>query len=560
MRDEHEPLRALRSSRGFDAREVLDAKLCRLNRWFAAEELNAAVVGVSGGVDSALVLGLLMAASKQAGSALRKVVPLLLPVAGPGATGQEAATERGRRVAAALGAEVWHVPLGPALVATVGALSNASGLAFSPWSEGQCLSIMRTPALYGAAALLQTHGFRSVVVGTTNHDEGAYLGFFGKASDGMVDVQPISDLHKSEVRSLALLLGVPSDIVSSPPSGDVFDGRSDEQMIGTTYDAIEAVLRLLELDQDPAQAGAAAWQAVSRQHAANLHKYLGTSAAVHLDVMPRGIPGGWRDESFAGRGERRPPRGVLLGEWRPPPLPLDEVRRLPQCTALPLPEGIALRAHAVLSHADCQRLIAAMHDSGKAEAVGVSGIKGSYGVGSVRATAWSPELAGALWRRLKPAVPTVRFLHAHSPTDGFATKERSGHRSWRVVGLSPVLRFMRYEPGGQHFCHYDAGFDYGDGRRSLLSVVFYLSETPDSGATRFVRDGQGKKPTAERDFSDWTRETRAEEVLCEVHAKRGDALVFDHRLCHDVQRWDGPGSRLIVRADVVYEAIPDGRQ
>jgi len=367
MRDEHEPLRALRSSRGFDAREVLDAKLCRLNRWFAAEKLNAAVVGLSGGVDSALVLGLLMAASKQAGSALRKVVPLLLPVAGPGATGQEAATERGRRVAAALGAEAWHVPLGPALAATVGALSNASGLAFSPWSEGQCLSIMRTPALYGAAALLQTHGFRSVVVGTTNRDEGAYLGFFGKASDGMVDVQPISDLHKSEVRSLALLLGVPSDIVSSPPSGDVFDGRSDEQMIGTTYDAIEAVLRLLELDQDPAQAGAAAWQAVSRQHAANLHKYLGTSVAVHLDVMPRGIPGGWRDESFAGRGEQRPPSGVLLGEWRPPPLPLDEVRRLPQCTALPLPEGIALRAHAVLSHADCQRLIAAMHDSGKAE-------------------------------------------------------------------------------------------------------------------------------------------------------------------------------------------------
>jgi len=43
------------------------------------------------------------------------------------------------------------------------------------------------------------------------------------------------------------------------------------------------------------------------------------------------------------------------------------------------------------------------------------------------------------------------------------------------------------------------------------------------------------------------------------HAQRGDALLFDHRLCHDVQRWDGPGSRLIVRADVVYEAIPDGR-
>ena len=53
--------------------------------------------------------------------------------------------------------------------------------------------------------------------GTTNRDEGAYLGFFGKASDGMVDLQPISDLHKSEVRALATRLGVPAEIVEAAP-------------------------------------------------------------------------------------------------------------------------------------------------------------------------------------------------------------------------------------------------------------------------------------------------------------------------------------------------------
>jgi NAD+ synthase (glutamine-hydrolysing) len=52
--------------------------------------------------------------------------------------------------------------------------------------------VIRTPALYGAAALLQTHGYRSVVVGTTNRDEGSYLGFFGKASGGMVDLLRVS--------------------------------------------------------------------------------------------------------------------------------------------------------------------------------------------------------------------------------------------------------------------------------------------------------------------------------------------------------------------------------
>ena len=44
-----------------------------------------------------------------------------------------------------------------------------------------------------------------------------------------------------------------------------------------------------------------------------------------------------------------------------------------------------------------------------------------------------------------------------------------------------------------------------------------------------------------------------------VRPAAGDALVFDHRICHDVERWDGPGERVIVRGDVVYEAVPDGR-
>jgi hypothetical protein len=157
----------------------------------------------------------------------------------------------------------------------------------------------------------------------------------------------------------------------------------------------------------------------------------------------------------------------------------------------------------------------------------------------------------------------VRFLGDLTPTDGFAIPsgpgKRTGHRSYRVVGLSPLLRFMRYDPGGRHLCHYDAGFDYGDGRRTLLSVVLYLTDAPHSGATRFVRDGQESMPVRERKFEDWSRDTRDDEVTLSVHPARGHALVFDHRLCHDVQRWEGPGPRVIVRADVVYEAIPDGR-
>lgn len=546
--DEH-LLRRLREARAFDPAEVASAKIGRIRRWFASQELDAAVVGVSGGVDSALVLALLCAVAKLEGSPLRRVVALLLPIGGAGATRQAEATEHGRLVAEALGAEIWEAPMTEALAAIVSSLSRASSLSFDSWSEGQCLSVVRTPALYGAAALLQQHGARSVVVGTTNRDEGAYLGFFGKASDGMVDLQPISDLHKSEVRALARHLGVPEVVVTAVPSGDVHDGRVDEEMIGASYDEVEIALRMRELEL------AHAAPAIDRQHAVNRHKYAVGDPAVHLDVMPRGVPGGWRDEVLSGRSETRPPAGAIPGAWDPPEIDLDPFTALPSWERLALPRAFASRVAGVLTPADCARLHDAMTRSGVAAPVGVTGVGGAngYGIGSVRATAWSPALAAKLWKRLRPAIPSLRFLDDLTPTDRFA------HRTYRVVGLSPLLRFMRYEPGGRHLCHYDAGFDYGDGRRTLLSVVFYLTDAPGSGATRFVRDGQESLPVPSRDFADWSRDTRDDEVITSVHPARGHALVFDHRLCHDVQRWDGPGPRVIVRADVVYEAVPDGR-
>lgn len=554
--DERRLLAALREGRGFVTSEVAAAKLGRLTQWFSANQLDAAVVGVSGGVDSALVLALLYELQKR--NVLRRVVAMLLPIHGRATTGQARATARGRSVAEALGAELWEAPLAAAQVAMMEALTNSAGLASNAWSDGQVASIMRTPALYGAAALLQQHGYRSVVVGTTNRDEGAYLGFFGKASDGAVDLQPISDLHKSEVRALARHFRVPEEIVTAVPAGDVHDGRSDEEMIGASYDEVEMVVRVRELERGGQGASRAAVVAIAEHHTRNAHKYAVGNAAVHLDVMPRGVPDGWSDEVLSGRTEKPPPAAALAGAWELPPLSLDAISTWPSVEPVAV-AGFAREVGYVLSAADCARLREAMRTAPAPEAVGVTGVRDSYGAGSVRATAFCPALARALFARLRPALPSVRFLDAHAPTDHFATASRTGHRTWRLVGLSPLLRFMRYDKGGQHFCHYDAGFDYGDGRRTLLSVVFYLADAAHSGATRFVRDGQEHRPTRERNFEDWARETAAHEIVARVAPREGAALVFDHRLPHDVERWDGPGARIIIRADVVYEAIPDGR-
>jgi len=563
----------LRAGRGFDGPEVLAAKLGRLRRWFAAADLDAAVVGVSGGVDSATVLALLGALAAEPATPLRRVVALVAPIAGPGATNQEEAARRGEAVAAALGIEVWPAPLGDAHAATRTALEQAAGgLRFDDWAAGQLLSVVRTPALYGAVALLRAHGHRAVVVGTTNRDEGAYLGFFGKASDGMVDLQPISDLHKWEVRELAGLLGVPGEVIAAEPRGDVWDGRTDAEMIGAPYDDVELVLRLRELDRDPGLVAAtltdaseaeglrAAAAAVDAHHRVNAHKYRVGSPAVHLDVLPRGIPDGWPDEPLSGRDETPPDPADLPGWWIPPP----ELRLAPARATVPAVAPLDHRvvvAPDLLTPAECERLLVAMTSAAVTEAVGVTGARDGGGTGSRRATAWAPELAADLWQRLRPAVPTVRFLGPTDATDGWAVPGRAGHRTWRVVGLSPLLRFMRYDAGGHHLVHHDAGYDYGDGRRTLVSVVWYLtSATPhQGGATRFVDDGQAHLPVWARDHRDWDRPTRPDEVAVAVSPRCGAALVFDHRRAHDVEVWRGPDPRVIIRADVVYEAVPDGR-
>ena len=76
-------------------------------------------------------------------------------------------------------------------------------------------------------------------MGTGNRDEDGYLGYFCKAGDGVVDVQLIADLHKSEVFKVGAVLGVPESILNSPPSADLWEGQTDENELGVTYDFVE---------------------------------------------------------------------------------------------------------------------------------------------------------------------------------------------------------------------------------------------------------------------------------------------------------------------------------
>ena len=203
-----EHLARLRVARNFQPGPWVQAKMSCLNHYFAQARLCGAVVGVSGGIDSSLVAALLHRASRQPGSPIKHIALLAMPAHDdPGVTGQADATNRARILATHLGLALHEIDVAPAALANRRRISSSMQIQDTPWASGQGIAIARTQALYQAASLASSIDRPSLVVGTTNRDEGAWLGYVGKASDGMVDLQPISDLHKSEVLAVARHLG-----------------------------------------------------------------------------------------------------------------------------------------------------------------------------------------------------------------------------------------------------------------------------------------------------------------------------------------------------------------
>lgn len=281
--------------RDFNSTIVLSKKVKAINQFFEEEGLDTAVVGLSGGIDSSVVYYLLLYAANVYGSPIKRVVGAFMSIKTDGITGQDDAEKYFLELVDDVPEYILQnrvdFPISIDLTKTAEAYFKAL-LPSNDWVRGQIGSIVRTPALYGLAAKQQYYGYKSIVVGTTNRDEGAYIGFFGKASDGMVDLQPIADLHKSEVYELAKLLNVPNSIINRIPKGDVWDNKNDEEMIGASYDVLEMYLTLLDNNATYLISYVKDCSDLNKwilnieiQRQKNLHKYKVGPPARYVDVM-----------------------------------------------------------------------------------------------------------------------------------------------------------------------------------------------------------------------------------------------------------------------------------
>jgi NAD+ synthase len=102
--------------------------------------------------------------------------------------------------------------------------------------KGNILARLRMTALFDLSSQEQ-----ALVIGTSNKTEilVGYSTWFGDSAAGIL---PIGDLYKTQVRQIASFLSVPEGIIDKPPSAELWEGQTDEDEIGLTYDTLDQIL------------------------------------------------------------------------------------------------------------------------------------------------------------------------------------------------------------------------------------------------------------------------------------------------------------------------------
>jgi NAD+ synthetase len=221
---------------------LLDEKASVLRAVVEAAGRSRAVIGLSGGIDSAVALGI---AARALGP--QNVTAIRLPSRH---TEQVHLDDAGASAAAA--------GLPPANLLTASIEPMLEGIATArptvhdnPLRFGNASARCRMIAIYDLAQELD-----ALVVGTENRSE-YHLGYFTRFGDAASDVEPIWDLYKTEVKLASEMMGQPEAVLVKHPTAGLWGGQTDEDELGFTYhDADLAIVCLEELGLDVAAAAA----------------------------------------------------------------------------------------------------------------------------------------------------------------------------------------------------------------------------------------------------------------------------------------------------------------
>lgn len=208
--------------------EALNQLADRISGWLC-EQVEAAgarglVVGLSGGVDSACSTALAARAVRDG------VLAVLMPC-----HSDPDDLRLAEVVAETLGVGTLTVDLGPPFDRLIESLPAGDRMAVANVKPR-----LRMLTLYYVA-----NARNYLVVGTGNKSE-IMIGYFTKYGDGGVDLEPLGQLYKWQVRQLARHLGVPDAVVDRPPTAGLWPGQTDEAEIGLSYQLLDKTLAAIE--------------------------------------------------------------------------------------------------------------------------------------------------------------------------------------------------------------------------------------------------------------------------------------------------------------------------
>jgi len=206
--------------------ELANKLIAWIREQVALAKRRGVAFGLSGGLDSAVVAVLCKRAF--ADNALGVIMPCY---------SSDTDIEHAREVA-----QQFHIPI--STIALEGVFDSLLRVlpvgdyepATKKLAEANLKPRLRMLTLYHSANRL---GY--LVVGTGNRSE-ISIGYFTKYGDGAVDILPLGNLVKSQVRELAICLGIPKEIIQKPPSAGLWAGQTDEGEMGIPYEELDLYL------------------------------------------------------------------------------------------------------------------------------------------------------------------------------------------------------------------------------------------------------------------------------------------------------------------------------
>ncbi len=203
-----------------------DKAITTLKRFITGKMLQSGldgyVIGLSGGIDSALSATLAVEAVGK-----EKLFGILMPYK----SSSESSVIDAMELVNKLGIEHTQIDISPMIDAYYPEINDENKL-----RAGNKMARERMSILFDNA-----HKMNRLVLGTGNRTE-ICLGYTTLYGDSACSLNPFGELYKTEVRQLSKILGVPDSIINKPPSADLWAGQTDEDEIGVTYAQVDFLL------------------------------------------------------------------------------------------------------------------------------------------------------------------------------------------------------------------------------------------------------------------------------------------------------------------------------